>query len=473
MDVTYWQSLLDAIYRGQRLIITSTALAPAHQTAMRLEEFGATTLCVVASRGTHAPDDEACSHPPIVVDELVDRPAPPAHDTMDSVRHVLAMLADLPDEAIARINAFDPERKARCIGPIFDDGAPFCERPKFGARPATWQALEDKTIIDALWQKVGIPHASYRIVAFDADALTTAHRELGSENQGSVFAVDNGNGFHGGASGTQWIQEPSHIDEFMEHFAHDGIKQVRVMPFLEGIPCSIHGIVFPDEIITLRPCEMIIFRAPGTRRFYYAGSATYWEPDVSVRDAMRQYAKQAGEHLRVHHDYRGAFTIDGVLTATHGFLPTELNPRFGAALGYIGAGVPDLSLLLLNLAVVEGARVDWRATHLERTLRDAADTTPRGSLGINVPQRPSHMWSMMLHRDPEHGLRIAGHDQEEHAKLGFGPVGAGGYLRISPTHEHLPGNGSFAPMALEMLRFARQMFGLGLAVESLECAREM
>ena len=53
------------------------------------------------------------------------------------------------------------------------------------------------------------------------------------------------------------------------------------MPFLEGIPCSIHGVVFPDGVATFRPVEMVTLRRPGSNRLHYAGAATFWDPPAA------------------------------------------------------------------------------------------------------------------------------------------------------------------------------------------------
>ena len=49
------------------------------------------------------------------------------------------------------------------------------------------------------------------------------------------------------------------------------------MPFLEGVPCSIHGLVLPDGTAVFRPVELAILRGPD-RRFVYGGLGTTWDP---------------------------------------------------------------------------------------------------------------------------------------------------------------------------------------------------
>lgn len=113
------------------------------------------------------------------------------------------------------------------------------------------------------------------------------------------------------------------------------------MPFLDGVPCSIHGIVLPDGTAVFRPVEIAMLRVPDERRFVYGGLSTYWDPPEADRDEMRDIARRVGDHLRAEHGFRGAFGIDGVLTAD-GFLPTELNPRFSAGATAVATVAPDL-----------------------------------------------------------------------------------------------------------------------------------
>lgn len=73
----------------------------------------------------------------------------------------------------------------------------------------------------------------------------------------------------------RWVRTAEQAAEAATFFALR-CDQVRVMPFLEGIPCSIHGIVLPDGVLAVRPCEMVVLRRPGEATFHYAQAATFW-----------------------------------------------------------------------------------------------------------------------------------------------------------------------------------------------------
>ena len=87
------------------------------------------------------------------------------------------------------------------------------------------------------------------------------------------------------------------------------------MPFLDGVPCSIHGFVLPDGTAALRPVEIAMLRDEAERRFVYGGLGTSWDPPAADREEMRDVVRRVGAHLQAAHGYRGAFGIDGVLTA--------------------------------------------------------------------------------------------------------------------------------------------------------------
>lgn len=123
---------------------------------------------------------------------------------MQAIHHAEHPLQALPEEVQARIDAFDPEGAARVIGPLFSQEPVVGGRRVLGARPAAWRALEDKIIIDALWDAAGVPRAPAEVVPV-ADAVAAAARL--DRGDGTVWAVDNTAGWHGGARGTRRVRD--------------------------------------------------------------------------------------------------------------------------------------------------------------------------------------------------------------------------------------------------------------------------
>ena len=144
-----------------------------------------------------------------------------------------------------------------------------------------------------------------------------------------VWTGDARDGFNGGGNFVRWLRD-DHDRAAAEAFFRPRCDRVRVMPFLEGVPCSIHGFVLPDGTAALRPVEIVIAAGPGHPDVRpTAGSGRTWDPPAADREAMRAAVHRVGAHLQRAHGYRGAFGIDGVLTAD-GFRPTELNTRMSA-----------------------------------------------------------------------------------------------------------------------------------------------
>ena len=240
------------------------------------------------------------------------------------------------------------------------------------------------------------------------------------------------------------------------------------MPFLEGIPCSIHGIVLPDGIVALRPCEMLVFRKVGTRRFHYGGAGTLWDPPASDREAMRSMVRRVGEHLRSTVGFRGVFTVDGIMTA-EGFLPTELNPRFGAAIGTVAKALPGLHLYLLHLAIVEGMPLPFSCEDLESLIVERADGLRSGRTAALVPRSVPLVEGLFLRQTPAGISECAEGEAEVRVNIGAHPIGAYCHVRFV---DGVPAVGpSLAPSCCAYLAYLDTRYDLGIG--PLEPARDV
>lgn len=458
----YWDELLRATYAGKSWIIAMDVLAAQTGIVRKLDGYGATNIyCVAGARGTGPLPESSVLAGQSVLDIS-------ASTMMDGVRMALEGMANLPDEDLDKIDAFDPNHTARSIGTIFDDGRPVGRREKYGARKPEWMALEDKIIIDEVWDAVGVPRAASTIVELsDADALTRAHDEHDS-GSGTVWAADNSEGFHGGGEYTRWINSPGRFEEAREFFgAHS--EKIRVMPFLEGIPCSIHGIVFPDYTVALRPCEMIILRSRTRAKFHYARAASFWDPPTARREEMRAMVRRVGDHLRATVGYRGAFTIDGIMTS-EGFRPSELNPRIGAALGVVCNDISPMSLFLLEKALIEDEPLEWRARALEAMLLERADARRAGIASTLTAQRPGESEALKLVLSDD-SIEVVEDDAPADIEVMWGPAPAGGYMMMKFSQDRTPSGPPLAPSVARVIQFLDQRWSLGIG--ELEASRDV
>ncbi len=400
----WWIEPMRRAFEGRSVVLAGAMAASWPDYIDVLRSVGVGKLLVVATEGRGAgPQPDV---PTIIVQP------PDGLPEMERIHLADRTLADPTPEMIDAIERFDPHREALVVGTFLATASELAGRPFVAHRRPEWVALEDKVVVDAFWDRAGVERQPSIVVPRDeaADAARAIDR-----GDGTVWAADARDGFHGGAHQTYWVNDDLSRDR-AERNLQMVCDTVRVMPFLEGIPCSIHGIVLPDGVAVLRPVEMVTLRRGSD--FVYAGCATYWDPEPAVREQMRSIARQAGGRLRRDVDFRGAFTVDGVVTAD-GFWPTELNPRFGAGIMTIARGT-GLPMVLVNDLIVAGHDIGRSAVELEEDVLVHGDTlrgggTWMGSLdhdlemiGRPVTYSERGSWSWAQAGDPIDGRVTAG-----------------------------------------------------------------
>lgn len=445
----YYNDLLRAVFDGKKAIIAVDVLVAAGAQAARLRDLGVEPLLAIA--GTHGtgttPDDV-----PYVL--LAKDGAPTIVENIRAFEHALL---HLPDEALAAIERADPKREAIVLGSFFTPPVDIAGRRVYGGRPSSWDALEDKVAIEAFFDAAGITRAPSRIIAA---------RDVPRAGTNVVISGDAKEGFNGAAEYVRWIRTDDELDEAVAFFGKH-CDEVRVMPFLEGIPCSIHGAVIGADVIALRPVEMITLRRPSSR-FLYAGCATYWDPPDADRDYMRDVARRVGITLRDRHGYRGAFTVDGVLTED-GFRPTELNPRAGAGTGPL-TNPSGVAFNFLNKAIIEGEDRDFRANDLEELLVTTADGQRAGGAYASLPGEPFEQATHNVVREHK-SYRIAKEREDRDATITLGPSNLGRFALFAPDPAKVEVGPSFAPRAVEGFGFMDDAFGTGFG--PLEPAKDL
>lgn len=460
MEAEYYRELVRPTIAGRRWILAGAPATGFTSLAKQLRELGAERSFIIASStgtGDLPAEDDA---------EWVDLGVQ-APTIMKSFRATQALLEDLPPWVREAVDSYDPERSAWVLGTPFLFQPTLADRLVFGYRRPEWVVLEDKVVVDAFWDGAGVRRPPSRVVAAEAEALREAAARLG-RGSGTVWQGDAKEGFNGGAEYLRWVREEEDAAEAIEYFtAH--CDRVRVTPFLEGIPCSIHGMVFPEVVVAFRPVEIVTLRKAGSNRLLYAGTATFWDPPDADRDGMRKLALRVGAALRDRVSYRGAFTVDGVMTE-EGFLPTELNTRAGAGLGPVAGALPDLPFGSVNRALLAGEALDYRPEDFERLVAEAADAK-RGGGGYTVaPLARSETLERAVVRTGA-GYRPAEQGEEPDGKLLFGPSDVGGFVRFAPEEGRLPVGDSIAPRVVEAFRLADRLWKAGLG--PLEPARDV
>jgi hypothetical protein len=453
----YYNELLQPVYRDRDFIIIGGPVVGLTALGDSLRRLGAGRLFLLgSSMGTGpTPDPELAEWY-----SFEHR----SESIRDEFRRYESTLRDLPQAARDALDQFDPTKRAQAIGAIVLSDIPDIDgRARYARRPAAWLALENKVEIETFWQTAKVAKAPSEIIAVDARSLSLARRRL-DRGSGVVVAGDTRDGTHGGAEFTRWVRSDDDVPEILSFF-RPHCDRIRVMPFLEGVPCSIHGVVFPDHVAVFRPVEMIVLRRPETGAFVYAGVATFWDPSDTDRQRLRTLARRVGEVLRDRVDFRGAFTIDGVLGAD-GFLPTEMNPRIGAGLTPLSMALPGLPLIALALAAAHGEALDYRGERLESAIVEASDRHRfgRGALALRHEVGETSVRTIQMQDD---FIRSTRPDEAGNGNFTLGPGPLGSFFMFSPDSNSLPRGTRFAPWAARAFELADRELGIGIgALES-------
>jgi hypothetical protein len=384
---------------------------------------------------------------------------PPATASMtEELRTHDRMVRHLPDEVRAVVDAFDPERCGTWYTSPFVTDEPIDGRPVTGGRPASFLALEDKTLADAIWDAAGVERVPYRLVELADGALDAASLELAGP-LGTVWSGDARDGFNGGGNFVRWVRDADDRVQAVAFF-RPRCDRVRVMPFLDGVPCSIHGFVLPDGTAALRPVEIVMLRDPAARAFTYSGLGTTWDPPPGDRAAMRDAARRVGAHLHREHGYRGAFGIDGVLTAD-GFRPTELNTRMSAGATTV-AEVDRRFFSFLQAALVAGVDTGLTAADVEELVAEM-DAQRTGKVvcvaeGTTTGRDESYpvAWD---------GSAFSRSDVETGNVFSIGATPSGLFAKVDPFTALEPGQ-RLAPVNAALVAYVDAAYGAGIgAVE--------
>lgn len=457
----YYSALLRPVFEGRRFVLPGNIAVGLGNVASELRGLGAARPFIVAgSQGTGTVPTEAEA----ALRVLDVRGA----DPLEHNRNVQRALTDLPCEVQNAVDAWDLDVSAKTLhtDPLAEP-RPVAGRAAYAARPEAWTALEDKVVIDAFWDEVGVPRAPYRVVPAEHKALRTAADTL-DRGHGTVWAPDAREGANAGAVALRWVR-PGDDGRAAAASLTRIADRVRVMPFLEGIPASIHGIVFPDAVVVLRPVEMLVLRPANGDRLFYAGCSTWFDPNPKDRETMRELARRVGIALRERVGFRGSFGIDGVL-AEEGFLPTELNPRLGAGVSTLAGALGDFPLILLCLAIAEGERLDYRPELLEHAVLETTDNHRVCGGGRTTERTLTDTGTFDLVADGD-DYREAEPGEDAEATLLFGPGPIGGFLRFTLNPDRNEPGAASAPQAARAFRLADRLLGTDFG--DLEAARNL
>ena len=444
MDLDAIRQAISDLHRGHRWVITADAAAAAHHMVEGLREDAPAGVMVVAGiEGVgELPDADRFHYTRASGDTL-----------MDGIRAFLTSIEQPSAELQAAVDTFDPDGDARVLGQGFSREHRLAGRTVYGRRPVAWRQLENKVTVDALWDEAGVTRAPSMVVPV-AEAPQAAATLAASV--GTVWVADNRTGWHGGGEYTRWVPPDIDPDEVAAWFATRA-DRVRVMPFLDGLPCSIHGFVTSDGVAVFLPLELFILRRLQPPGFVYAQGANFWTPPRPLSNEMRAAARSVGALLAGRLGYIGGFGIDGVATVD-GFLPTELNPRL--TLGHMIQGrTADVPLGPMERMMLEGD-----LTVAARDLEDRVVDTVTGRRGGGMmftsmlPAEPAEVWF----RFTDDGVAVTTDIDGTTGRMALGPATFGSLVQVSLDADRIPVGPSLAPRAAQLMAMANDLWDLDL-----------
>ncbi len=437
---------LGAPWAGRPVIIGPVVLAGFTKVVEWFQDLGCPVLVVATSRGV-GPLPPDGSYQVFWLD-------PPATASLtEEVRLHDRMIHRPANDLRAAVDAFDPERRGLWYTtPFVTTDEPVDGRPVIGGRPASFLALEDKLVADAVWEAAAVERAPYCIVDLADDAaLGAATDELGGE-LGAVWSGDARDGFNGGGDFVRWLRDDRDRAAAAAYFL-PRCDRVRVLPFLEGVPCSIHGFVLADGTAALRPVEIVTLRDRAARRMIYSGLGSTWDPPPADREAMRGAARRVGAHLQREHGYRGAFGIDGVLTAD-GFRPTELNTRMSAGATALSE-IDRRFFTFLQATLVAGTDPGITAAEVEGLVpaMDAARVCKVIAFGTGTTEVSQETYPVTWD-----GRSFARSEEETGNLFQVGSSTSGLFAKVDPCAAVVPGR-RLAPVNAALLQFLDASYG--------------
>lgn len=443
MDLEAINQRIADVHRGRRWILNAEVAAAATPLVEQLAGWGSGPMMVVAAQEGVGELPEA---------DRIHYTRSRGATVMAAIRAFVESAEEPSAELLKAVEGFDPDAEAMNLIAGFSRMHELYGRPVYGVRPPSWSAFEDKMLIDELCDAAGIARAPSAIVAAtDAAAAATG---LVSE-LGTVWVADNREGWHGGGAYVRWVPDDVTAARATEWFSVHA-DRVRVMPFLDGIPCSIHGFNTGEGTAVFLPVELMILRDVDAPRFVYARAANFWDPPDWITRQMRAAARSMGALLAERSGYRGGFGIDGVANGD-GFFPTELNPRLSVG-HHLQASAADVPLGSMERLLIAGD-LDVDAADLEHTVVAAAADRRSGAMLVPLEgdYEPVETGVDFTHRGA-----VATAADEADASMRIGSATFGSILLVRLDSERNPVGPQVAPRAAQAVELARALWGVDL-----------
>jgi hypothetical protein len=380
-----WRALLRRAYAGASIVILDLDTHSAATRADCLRRYGArSVLAIGATASTELTTNARC---------LDVSPG----DAFSILSALAEILAAAPSAVTAWLDRHDPERAALVLlPPAVRWHEPHAWGRRFyGHRPPAWERWEDKTFSNAALARLTPAPVQRAVVPTCHDQLVDAARRVLAATptdvvdvEGTVWSADASRVPTGQGLGSRWVRATQDAVDAAQELAALA-PTARVMPFVEGLPCSIHGVVATNgDIAAGAPVEILTLRRSRHPYLEWYGNATYWRPPNWLATQMRETLLAVGAALVGDCGFRGAYSVDGVATRV-GFVPTEINPRIAGGLTRQLKNVRGLDVRLLNHVIVAEEAAHLDVSELQGFLAHAQPSGTRRSVSRRARHPPS------------------------------------------------------------------------------------
>lgn len=224
VGVEYWRKILESVFQDKKVIVAGEIAAGLLPRTRQVRQLGALTTFMLATDGVGASDVPAEDS-----GEWFAIGAPDPSNLVKAIHNGQRLLGDLPPRAIAALDRYDPSSEAIVVGGFFHEQPEVAGRKSLSYRRPEWLALDDKTVIDRVWDEMGIPRERSEVVdVVDKEKILAAMRRL-NMGDGVVLSGDSRDGVSSSAIGTRWVHSESDIDSVLNYYSKN-CDRLRVMP---------------------------------------------------------------------------------------------------------------------------------------------------------------------------------------------------------------------------------------------------
>lgn len=454
MSVAQARELVQRYVTDHPVILIGADLDRLTQHVHELRSMNAERVLVVASGRGPGPVSSLDGY------EYVEVDAPAEHGATIVEPAWKRIFASPPTHLREALNAFDPDRNAIVIPWRFRRSRMLGDRPVFGPRMPEATALEDKTRIGPLLAALDIPQPpGAQCVPVVVAALREASAQV-NRGAGVVWSGDAATATNSAAKFVRRIRTAHDMEEAYAFFRRY-CNEVRVAPFLDGVPCGMHAFVTAQGTAVFRPVELIILRSKTGIGFVDTGFSTTFDPEPDDTAAYRSIVRAVGDELHQQFGYQGAISVDAILTED-GWAVHDINPRPGGGLVYARHALPELPIHLLHHVFTEAARTSESPTvdlaALEHEVVEAADACRMVVAACSTPEGPRRRRTVRVRGVPGQGIDVR-----------YRPLKTGGG-RVTFAAVGRPGE-QIAPRIAAALGDANETLGLGVALEAARDVR--